>query len=121
MLVGALTVWVVVIVLTSFGIQRLWAPAAGSRLFTVLMAPGVIVHEVSHVVACLLSGATVKEVSLSNAGIAGKVVHTRPIIPVVGQALISLAPLVGCGARRFRLDAVCAGFIPCPPRVRGVR
>ena len=98
MLVGALTVWAIVIVLTSFGVQHLWAPAARNRFFIILMAPGVIAHEVSHVLACLLTGATVKEVSLSNAGVSGKVEHTRPIIPILGQALIALAPLIGCGA-----------------------
>ncbi len=98
MLVLAIVIWAILIVVTSYGVQHLWAPATRNRFLVILMAPGVIVHEVSHVVACLLTGATVKEVSLTNAGVAGQVEHTRPVVPILGQGLISLAPLIGCGA-----------------------
>jgi hypothetical protein len=97
MLVLALFIWLLAIILCSFGVQHLWAPARRSRIVVLLMAPGVIIHEVSHVVACLLTGASVKDVSLSTGGVSGRVEHTRPLIPVLGQALISLAPVAGCG------------------------
>lgn len=98
MIFAVLTFWVLAIIFTSFGLQHLWAGTTKSRLVVFLLAPGLVVHEMSHVLACLLTGATVKEASLFEAGAAGKVSHTKPAIPVVGQALISLAPLIGCGA-----------------------
>jgi len=98
MIFAALTFWLLAITFTSFGVQHLWAGATKSRLVTLLLAPGLIVHEMSHVLACLLTGATVKEASLFGGGAAGRVTHTKPAVPIVGQALISLAPLIGCGA-----------------------
>ena len=98
MVFAALVAWLLAVVFTSYGLQHLWAPARGNRFLALLLAPGLVVHEMSHVLACLLTGATVNHVSLFERGTAGKVTHTRPAVPLVGQALISLAPLVGCGA-----------------------
>lgn len=94
----ALLAWLIVIVAASMGTLHLWTSASKSRIVVILLAPGIIAHEMCHVLACLVTGSTVKEVGLTDAGAAGKVVHTPPAIPVLGQALIALAPIVGCGA-----------------------
>lgn len=98
MIFVALLLWLLIILSCSIGTQHLWASTTKSRVLVVVLAPGLLVHEMSHVLACLVMGATVKEASLSNAGASGKVVHTKPVIPVLGQAVISLAPMLGCGA-----------------------
>jgi len=60
------------------------------RLF---VAPGVIIHEMSHFVACLLTGAKVTKVVIFDTS-GGSVEHEKPKIPVIGQVLISFAPFI---------------------------
>lgn len=57
------------------------------------VAPGVILHELSHAFACLICGAKIIQISFFNKD-GGLVKHEKPIIPVLGPILISLAPLV---------------------------
>ena len=91
----ALLVWVAIATILSYIIERLWSDIASRRAFRVAMAPGVIVHEVSHVVACWLVGAKVSRVQLFGAS-GGSVTHAKPRLPVMGQPIISLAPVAGC-------------------------
>lgn len=64
------------------------------RIYRWVLAPGIIVHELSHAVACFVVGAQVHELALlSPTG--GHVQHTEPRVPYIGNALVALAPLVG--------------------------
>jgi len=72
---------------------HLWIRIAG-RVYPVIVLPGVIVHELSHAAGCLVTGATITRMTLFDVGRA-RVEHSRPRIPVVGQAVISLAPVAG--------------------------
>lgn len=64
------------------------------NFYRFLVAPGVILHELSHVLFCALTGAKVRRITLfSKKG--GEVLHGPSKIPIVGQMLISLAPLAG--------------------------
>lgn len=61
------------------------------RLF---VAPGIIIHELSHIIACLLSGAKIKKFSFfSKKG--GYVKHLPSKIPILGQFFISFMPILG--------------------------
>lgn len=60
------------------------------RLFVV---PGVIVHELSHALFCVLTGAKITKISLFDKE-GGSVEHEKAKVPVVGQILISLAPIL---------------------------
>ncbi|MFY9750075.1 MAG: metalloprotease family protein [Methanoregula sp.] len=61
-------------------------------LYLLVSAPGVIVHECSHVIGCILTGAKIRKVVLlSKKG--GMVSYTPPAIPVLGNVIISTAPL----------------------------
>jgi hypothetical protein len=58
--------------------------------------PGVITHELCHVIACLVTGAKIHEVTWYNPyDGSGKVVHGNPGIPVFGNFIIALAPFFG--------------------------
>lgn len=57
------------------------------------VAPGVIVHELSHAFACLVCGAKITKISFFDKD-GGSVSHQKPIIPVLGPIFISTAPLV---------------------------
>lgn len=54
---------------------------------------GVIIHETSHAIACIFTGAKITEFKIFDKQ--PRVSHTKSKIPILGQALISLAPIVG--------------------------
>lgn len=71
-----------------------WKKALPAGIYTYLMFPGVVLHEIFHTVGCLLTGAKIKKVKLfSKKG--GFVKHKKPKLPLIGQVIISLAPLFG--------------------------
>ncbi|KKQ18837.1 MAG: hypothetical protein US94_C0021G0002 [Berkelbacteria bacterium GW2011_GWB1_38_5] len=57
------------------------------------VAPGVIIHELSHAFACLICGAKIVKISFFDKE-GGSVHHQKPIIPIFGPIFISIAPLV---------------------------
>jgi len=62
-------------------------------IFYALLYPGVILHEFGHLVGCKLSGARVRSVKfVSSQG--GEVVHESSKIPVFGNFIISVFPLI---------------------------
>jgi hypothetical protein len=71
----------------------LWAQALPVRmLYYILRFPGVVLHECTHMLGCLLTGAKIRNiVFFSKEG--GSVTHTAPVIPFVGDVVISTAPL----------------------------
>lgn len=54
---------------------------------------GAVVHELSHVVFCLLTGATITKISIFSGN--PQVVYSKPKLPFIGQLLISLASIIG--------------------------
>jgi len=74
--------------------------AYGSRtLYVILMLPGTIAHETSHAVVALLMGARILKFSVIPSGdTLGHVEYSAPKIPLIGNAAISIAPLIGCPA-----------------------
>src|SRR5665647_3744235 len=53
----------IIVILISRTLDVLWAQVLPMRFFySLLRAPGVIIHELSHVLGCLISGAKVKKV-----------------------------------------------------------
>jgi hypothetical protein len=88
---------VIVTALVVMGLSRLldhiWARVLRFRWLSVLVsAPGVVVHECAHIIGCLVTGAKIKKVVLvSKEG--GMVAYTKPAIPVLGNVIISTAPL----------------------------
>lgn len=54
---------------------------------------GAIIHEFSHAILCVLTGAKITHMSIFSR--TPHVTHTKSKIPILGQALISLAPIAG--------------------------
>ncbi|PKL57937.1 MAG: hypothetical protein CVV34_04920 [Methanomicrobiales archaeon HGW-Methanomicrobiales-5] len=81
------------VIFISLSLDYLWARVIPVRFFYyILRAPGVVVHECAHMLGCLLTGAKIRNVVLfSKEG--GSVTHTTPVIPVIGNVIISTAPL----------------------------
>jgi hypothetical protein len=83
----------IIVILISRALDVLWAQVIPIRFFYyVVRAPGVVVHELSHVLGCLIMGAKVKNIVLfSKEG--GSVTYSSPKIPYIGDVVISTAPL----------------------------
>lgn len=96
----------VVVMLISVMLDHLWAEILPLRSFYYLIrAPGVVVHECSHILGCLLTGAAVRDVVLFSKD-GGSVTYSRPRIPLLGDVIISSAPL-------FCIPLVLTGLTWC--------
>jgi len=54
---------------------------------------GAFLHELSHVIFCRLTGATITGGNIFSRK--PHVIHSKPAFPLIGQLLISLAPIIG--------------------------
>jgi len=63
------------------------------RRYRLFVAPGVVVHEFSHALFCLLTGAKIQSIELFKKE-GGQVAYTKSKIPVISDFLISMAPLL---------------------------
>jgi hypothetical protein len=77
-----------------------------SRIFTgqtyrYMVAPGVIVHELSHALGCVATGARIREVRVFDER-GGRVVHEEPRF-ALGQGIISVAPVFGAAVAVYVL------------------
>ncbi|PKL70562.1 MAG: hypothetical protein CVV30_04210 [Methanomicrobiales archaeon HGW-Methanomicrobiales-1] len=85
----------IAVILISLALDFLWARCIPVRFFYYfLRAPGVVVHECAHVLGCLITGAKIQKVVLFSKG-GGSVTYNPPAIPVMGNVVISTAPLFG--------------------------
>jgi len=116
----ALLVWVGVATLLSYVIERLWSDVISRRYVRYALAPGVVVHELSHLAGCLVTGARVSRVVLFGPS-GGLVEHGEPRMPLVGRPVISLAPVAGCTLVLWGVWRLFAGRLGLEPlRLPGV-
>lgn len=94
-------------------LDHLWAQVLPLRfLYLAIRAPGVVIHECCHVLGCILTGAKITNiVLLSKDG--GSVTYTRPKIPVLGDVIISSAPLFCIPFVLAGLAGVFSSFLDC--------
>lgn len=72
--------------------------------FRILMAPAVILHELSHVLGCMVTFAKITDITVFKRE-GGSVSHESPKLPF-GQALISLSPFLGGWALLWGLEQI---------------
>lgn len=82
---------VLVILVLSFLIDFLMSNSILGRKYRIFVGPGVIIHEFSHAIFCILTGAKIRKMALFDED-GGYVEHTPSKIPIFGQAIISFAP-----------------------------
>lgn len=64
-----------------------------SFLYYAILFPGIVLHELSHVLLCLITFSPIKKIQFfSKTG--GFVIHGGSKIPILGDFLISIAPLI---------------------------
>jgi hypothetical protein len=89
----------------------------GSKtLYVILMFPGTIAHETSHAVVAFLMGASITKFSVIPSGdTLGHIEYTAPKIPLIGNAAISIAPLIGCPAILLLISRYFGVHFDFPP------
>jgi hypothetical protein len=97
--------WSVVLVLSSILLERMWTYSLARWLYIIFATPGIVVHELSHLVACLITGAKVNKVVLISRD-GGSITHGRPRWGMFGQTIVSMAPFIG-----IPLVLVLIGFV----------
>jgi hypothetical protein len=110
------------VIVISLALDVLWARVIPLRPFYYMIrAPGVIVHECSHILGCLITGATIKKVVFfSEKG--GSVTYTSSKIPYLGDVVISTAPLLCIPLVLAGCTWVFSQYLGCvfPPLPMGV-
>jgi len=97
----AFTVWLLVIVLTAWGVHRLWGGMIKPKLLNTALLPGTLVAQLGHVLGLLVTGATITNTTLYKDDESGEPENTtnpQPRIPIIGPVVIGLLPLLACGA-----------------------
>lgn len=100
---------IIAIIVLSFLINLFLMRSVGG-IYRVFVAPGVIIHEISHAFGCLLTGAKIESINMFKKD-GGEVRHKPSKIPIIGQIVISLAPFV-IGALAIFLIAKAVGMRP---------
>jgi len=106
---ASMTFWLLVIVLTAWGVHHLWSGMIKPRVVNSILLPGTLIAQLGRVLALLVTGGTVNNTTLikdDETGEPSAEPDPKPKIPVVGPVLVGLLPLAACGA----LLAVTAGF-----------
>jgi hypothetical protein len=80
------------ILILSFGINMMLSYSTGG-FYRVFVAPGIVLHELSHAFFCLLTGAKVISINMFKKE-GGEVKHGHSKVPILGPILISLSPFV---------------------------
>jgi hypothetical protein len=91
----AFTFGFIVIVFTSFGIEKLWSKYLNVKIVKSFLLPGTVIHELSHALLCLVTGTTIKELNIfkiENSGIQ----YDRPKVPYLFDFFIATSPIFGC-------------------------
>jgi hypothetical protein len=82
----------IAVIAISYILDHVWAAVLPLRsVYYFIRAPGVVIHECTHILGCLLTGARIRNiVFFSRDG--GSVTYT---LPYLGDVIISTAPLFG--------------------------
>jgi hypothetical protein len=98
---------VVVILITAFGYfsNFLNWRYLNYRIIRLLYYIGAIVHETSHAILCILTGAKIQEFTVFSDQ--PHVVHGKSKLPFLGELLISLAPIAGGLLFLFLVNHFC--------------
>lgn len=87
-----LLIYLVLIMIVGYFINLLTARMTGGWIYRILVAPGVIIHELSHALGCLITGAHIQSINPFKRD-GGELKHTGSPIPVIGNVVISLMPI----------------------------
>lgn len=103
----------IAVICISVMLDYLWADVVPLRfLYLFIRAPGVVVHELSHALGCILTGAKITDVVLFSKD-GGSVTYKKPRLPVLGNVIISSAPLFCIPLVLTGLTWVFSSYLGC--------
>ncbi len=113
MLYLAMTFWLLVCMLTAWGVHRLWCGILPVKVLNALLLPGTLVALLGHILGLLVTGATVSTATLykDGSGDPETTTNPKPRIPVVGPVIIGMLPLLACGAAIYFVVRYLGGSI----------
>ncbi|MHC4234588.1 MAG: hypothetical protein ACYSUQ_05685 [Planctomycetota bacterium] len=114
MLYATLTFWLVVAVLTAWGVHQLWSGLLKPRAVNSILLPGTLVAQLGHVLGLLVTGATVTNTTLykdDDSGAPEMTNDPKPRIPVIGSLIIGMLPLLSCAVAIFFVIRYLGGQI----------
>lgn len=91
--ISKLLILILLILVASFFIDYLLSHSILGGSYRIFVAPGIIIHELSHAAGCLLTGAKMTRISFFEKD-GGSVEHRASKLPILGSLIISLAPFV---------------------------
>ena len=104
MLYASLTFWLLVIVLTAWGVHQLWGGMIKAKVLNTVLLPGTLVAQVGHVLGLLVTGATISNTTVfsdDGSGAPETTPNPQPKIPVIGPVVIGMLPIVACATAIF--------------------
>ncbi len=96
MLYFALAIELLIIAFLSYEVDRLWKTDTKKKVISIFLFPGSVVHVLSHALVCLITGSTIRNLNIFHLE-ANEVQYERPKIRILGNFLIIIAPIFGCG------------------------
>jgi hypothetical protein len=87
-----LYLWLILIFLAAYALERVLISIFSTKTFRIFVAPGIVVHELSHILGAKLSGSKIMDYRFFDPR-GGYVKFTQPKIPIIGNSLVSFAPL----------------------------
>lgn len=91
-------VWVIVIVLLAWGVNRIWLGMAKPKAINTLLLPGTIVSSIGRTIALLITGATWGDASkVAQPGKPPVESGPQPKMPVLGPIIVAAIPLLMLG------------------------
>jgi hypothetical protein len=100
-LYAALTLWLLVIMFSAWGVHHIWSNLIKPRIVNSLLLPGTLIAQLGHVLGLLLSGSSVRNTALMGDDQEGAPKSDAPEdgrLPIFGPILVGLLPLVACAA-----------------------
>lgn len=114
MLYAAMTFWLLVIVLTAWGVHHLWSGMIRAKVLNTALLPGTLVAQIGHVLGLLVTGATISNTTLfkdDESGAPETTPNPKPRIPIIGPVVIGLLPLLACATGIYFVARLLGGPI----------
>jgi hypothetical protein len=101
------------VIALSYALDHLWASAMPVRaIYLFIRFPGVVLHECAHIIGCLVTGARIQKVVLFSKD-GGSVTYSRPLLPYIGDVIISTAPLFLLPLALSFITGIFGTFLGC--------
>ena len=100
------------IIVVSLCIRNLWDKYGNAKVINWFLLPGAIVKGFSYSLSCLITGTTIKQLSIY--GESREIVYDKPNVRGVFDFIIALSPLFGCG---FAIVLISV-FIESPIKIK---